>query len=130
MKDEFKKIFSEELCYVATTGDGPNIVSIGLKTVCDDGTLILADVAMDTTKNNLLTNGQIAIAFYDSEKRKTYMVKGTAEYVASGEIVDQLNKKAEKMNLPFRAKGAVKVKIDHIIAKYPGPDHNQEVDWI
>ena len=130
MNDEVRKILSEQLCYVATTGDGPNVVPIGFKTVCDDGTLILADVAMNTTKKNLLANGQIAIAFYDMETRKSYMVKGTAEYVASGEIVDQLNETAEKMNFPFRAKGAVKVKIDHIIAKHPGPDNDQEVDWI
>ena len=129
MNESVKKVLSEQLCYVATVGDGPNVVPIGFKEVRDDGTLLLADVGMNTTKNNIISNGQIAIAACDSSTRNTYMVKGTAEYIDSGEIVEYLNAKAEKMNLPFRAKGAVIVKPIKVIAKHPGPENNKEMDW-
>lgn len=129
MNDIVRKILEDQPWYVATTGDGPNVVPIGFKKVCEDGTLILADVAMNTTKNNILANGQIAIVVCDMETRKSFMVKGTASYVADGNVVDQLNKTAEEMNLPFRARGAVIVKPEKVIAKHPGPDNNQEAEW-
>ena len=104
MNDDVKRIFSEHLCYVATVGDGPNVVPIGFKKFSDDGSLILADVGMNTTKNNILANGQIAVAACDPVTRESYMLKGTATYIDSGDIVDQLNRAAEKSSLPFRAK--------------------------
>ena len=127
MNEKVKKVLSEHLCYVATVGDGPNVVPIGFKKVSDDGNLILADVGMNTTKNNILANGQIAVVACDPTTRETYMVKGTATYMESGDIVDQLNRAAEKTNLPFRAKGAVIVKPEKVIAKHPGPENNTEI---
>lgn len=130
MNDSVRKILENQPWYVATTGNGPNVVPIGFKKVCEDGTLILADVAMNTTKKNIIDNGQIAIAVCDMETRKSFMVKGSASYIADGDIVAGLNKTAEEMNLPFRARGAVLVKVEKIIAKHPGPENDREVEWI
>ena len=128
MNEHVIKVLTEHLCYVATVGDGPNVVPIGYKKFIDDGSLILADVGMETTKNNILANGQIAVVACDPVTRESYMIKGTATYLDSGDIVDQLNRAAEKSSLPFRAKGAVIVRPEKVIVKHPGPDNNTEIE--
>ena len=130
MNDAVKKILSDNTWFVGTVGDGPNVVPVGFKMVAEDGNLILADVAMKTTKDNIIANGQIAVTVCDGETKKAYMVKGEATYMAEGPVVDKLNQVAEQIKLPFRAKGAVIVKPTKVLAKHPGPENDQEIEWI
>ena len=130
MDDEVKKIFTEQTWFVATVGDDANVVPIGFKMVQDDGTMVIADVAMNTTKKNLMDNGKIAVTVCDPETKKAYMAKGTATFFEEGELVDILNKVAEEKDLPFRAKGAAMFKPTAVLAKHPGPENNTEIEWI
>lgn len=130
MDEEIKKIFTEQTWFVATTGDGPNVVPVGFKMVEDDGTMIIADVAMNTTKKNLMENGLVAVTVLDPETKKAYMAKGKATFCEEGDLVDGLNKFAEEQGFPFRAKGAATFKPDVVLAKHPGPENDQEIEWI
>ncbi|MDO5825154.1 MAG: hypothetical protein BZ137_06465 [Methanosphaera sp. rholeuAM130] len=130
MDDEVKKIFTEQTWFVATMGDEPNVVPIGFKMVEDDGTMVIADVAMKTTKKNLMENGLIAVTVCDPETKKAYMAKGKATFFEEGELVDGLNKFAEEQGFPFRAKGALTFKPVAVLAKHPGPENDQEIEWI
>ncbi len=49
--DSVKKIFNENLWYIATcndNGSAPNVVPVGFKRVCDDGRLAIGAVLLET----------------------------------------------------------------------------------
>ena len=66
-----------------------NVVPVAFKDVTDDGKLVVGDVFLETTLNNIKgNNGRIAISAYDAQNLEGYQIKGTAEYVTEGAIVD------------------------------------------
>lgn len=76
----------------------PNVVPVAFKNVTDDGKLVVGDVFLETTLNNIQTNdGKIAISVYDAKNLEGYQVKGTAEYVTEGAVVDTFKAMVEKM---------------------------------
>lgn len=67
----------------------PNVVPVAFKDVTDDEKLVVGDVFLETTLNNIKgNNGRIAISAYDAQNLEGYQIKGTAEYVTEGAIVD------------------------------------------
>ena len=95
---------------IATCTNGePNVVPVAFKDVTDDGKLVVGDVFLETTLNNLKANdGKIAISVYDAQSLEGYQMKGTAEYVTEGTIVDTFKAMVEKMfHGAATAKGAL-----------------------
>ena len=83
--DNVKKIFNENLWYIATCGDEPNVVPVGFKRVCDDGKLAIGAVLLETTLKNIRSNGRIAVACANPVTGEAYKIKGIAELVYEGE---------------------------------------------
>ena len=51
--------------------------------------LVAGDVFLETTLQNIKANdGKIAISVYDAQNLEGYQIKGTAEYVTEGAVVD------------------------------------------
>lgn len=76
----------------------PNVVPVAFKDVTEDGKLIVGDVFLETTLNNLTANGgKIAISVYNAKSLEGYQIKGVAEYVTEGAIVDMFKHMVEKM---------------------------------
>ena len=95
---------------LATCANGePNVVPVAFKDVTDDGKLVVGDVFLETTLDNIKANdGKIAISVYDAQNLEGYQIKGTAEYVTEGTIVDTFKAMVEKMfNGAAAAKGAL-----------------------
>ena len=84
---------------LATCADGePNVVPVAFKDVTEDGKLIVGDVFLETTLKNIQANdGKIAISAYGAQSLEEYQIKGTAEYVIEGEVVDTFKVMVEKM---------------------------------
>ena len=126
MDSNVKKVLEEQIWYVATFGDEPNVVPIGFKKVMDDGRLAICDVFMDVTLKNVLKNGKMAISVCNKDTAESYQVKGSAEYVTSGEQFDEFAKMAEAM---FKgaapAKGTIIVTPEKIIVSSPGANNNK-----
>ena len=115
---------------LATCANGePNVVPVAFKDVTDDGKLVVGDVFLETTLNNIKANGgKIAISAYDAENLEGYQIKGTAEYVTEGEIVDTFKVMAEKMfNGVATAKGALVITPSKVIITTPGADNKKEI---
>lgn len=126
MNENVKKVLTEQLWYVATMGDEPNVVPVGFKAVLEDGKLAIADVFMKVTKENVLANGKIAISVCDAATTEAYQVKGTVEYVTEGPVYDMFAKLAEdtfKGAAP--CKGALIITPNKVIVATPGPDNNK-----
>lgn len=124
------KVLKNGMWDLATCADGePNVVPVAFKDVTDEGKLIVGDVFLETTLNNIrANNGKIAISAYDAQSLEGYQIKGTAEYVTEGEIVDTFKAMVEKMfNGAATAKGALVITPYRVIVTTPGADNKKEI---
>ena len=115
---------------LATCADGePNVVPVAFKDVTEDGKLVVGDVFLETTLKNIQVNdGRIAISAYDAQTLEGYQIKGTAEYVTEGEVVDTFKAMVEKMfNGAATAKGALIITPQKVIVTTPGADNKKEL---
>ena len=93
------KLLKSGMWDLATCADGePNVVPVAFKDITDDGKLVVGDVFLETTLNNIkASDGKIAISVYDPQNLEGYQIKGTAEYVTEGAVVDIFKAMVEKM---------------------------------
>lgn len=113
---------------LATCADGePNVVPVAFKDVTGDGKLVVGDVFLETTLNNLrASGGRIAISVYDARNLEGYQIKGKAEYVTKGKIVDTFKAMVEKMfGGAATAKGALIIAPEKVIVTTPGAENKK-----
>ena len=115
---------------LATCANGePNMVPVAFKDVTPEGKLVVGDVFLETTLKNLAANnGKIAISVYDAQALEGYQIKGTAQYVTEGEVVDTFKKAVETMfHGAATAKGALIITPEKVIVTTPGADNKKEL---
>lgn len=113
---------------LATCADGePNVVPVAFKDVTEDGKLVVGDVFLETTLNNLrASGGRIAISVYDARNLEGYQIKAKAEYVTKGKIVDTFKAMVEKMfGGAATAKGALIIAPEKVIVTTPGAENKK-----
>ena len=124
------RVLKSSMWDLATCADGePNVVPVAFKDVTEDGKLVVGDVFLETTLKNIRANGgKIAISVYDAQSLEGYQIKGTAEYVTEGAIVDTFKAMVEKMfNGAATAKGALIISPSKVIVTTPGADNKKEL---
>ena len=128
LNQDVKKLLKTSMWDLATCANGePNVVPVAFKDVTADGKLVVGDVFLETTLNNLAKNKNIAISVYDASTFQGYQIKGEAEYLTSGEIVDNFKQAVEKMfNGKATAKGALVITPKKVIVTTPN-DTNKQV---
>ena len=130
LNESVVKLLKEGMWDLATCADGePNVVPVAFKDVTEDGKLVVGDVFLETTLNNIKANdGKIAISVYDAQNLEGYQIKGTAQYVTDGEIVDTFKAMVEEMfNGAATAKGALIITPEKVIVTTPGADNKKEI---
>ena len=130
MNEQVVKLLKSGMWNLATCADGePNVVPVAFKDVTEDGKLVVGDVFLETTLHNIKKNhGKIAISVYDGQGLEGYQIKGTAEYVTEGTVVDTFKEMVEKMfNGAATAKGALIITPEKVIVTTPGADNKKEV---
>ena len=128
MNESVLKLLKAGMWDLATCADGePNVVPVAFKDVTEDGKLVVGDVFLETTLNNIkASNGKIAISVYDPQNLEGYQIKGTAEYVTEGAVVDTFKAMVEKMfNGAATAKGALIIDPEKVIVTTPGADNKK-----
>ena len=128
LNEKVVKLLKEGMWDLATCANGePNVVPVTFKDVTDDGKLLVGDVFLETTLNNIQANdGKIAISVYDAKNLEGYQVKGTAEYVTEGAVVDTFKAMVEKMfNGAATAKGALIITPEKVIVTTPGAENKK-----
>lgn len=83
LNESVMKLLKNGMWDLATCANGePNVVPVAFKDVIEDGKLIVGDVFLETTLNNMKANdGKIAISVYDAQSLEGYQIKGTADIV-------------------------------------------------
>ena len=130
LNESVVKVLKNGMWDLATCADGePNVVPVAFKDVTEDGKLVVGDVFLDTTLKNIKANaGKIAISAYDAQSLEGYQIKGTAEYITEGELVDTFKAMVEKMfNGAATAKGALIIAPEKVIVTTPGADNKKEI---
>ncbi len=128
--ESVKKVLKSSMWDLATCANGePNVVPVAFKDVTEDGKLVVGDVFLETTLNNIkANNGKIAISVYDAQSLEGYQIKGTAEYLTEGELVNTFKAMVEKMfNGAATAKGALVITPTKVIVTTPGADNKKEI---
>lgn len=128
MNENVINLLKRSMWDLATCGsDGPNVVPVAFKDVTEDGKLVVGDVFLETTLNNLKeSEGKIAISAYDAENLEGYQIKGTAKYITEGEVVDTFKAMVEEMfHGAASAKGALVIAPDKVIVTTPGADNKK-----
>ncbi len=128
MNETVVKLLKSSMWDLATCADGePNVVPVAFKDVTEDGKLVVGDVFLETTLQNIkANNGRIAISAYDAQNLEGYQIKGSAEYVTEGAVVDTFKAMVEKMfNGAATAKGALIITPEKVIVTTPGADNKQ-----
>lgn len=130
LNESVKNVLKNGMWDLATCADGePNVVPVAFKDVTEDGKLVVGDVFLATTLENIKkNNGKIAISAYDAQSLEGYQIKGTAEYVTEGELVNTFKAMVEKMfNGAVTAKGALIITPEKVIVTTPGADNKKEI---
>ena len=126
LTEAVKKVLTENMWNLATCSDNQlNVVPVAFKDVTADGKLVIGDVFLETTLKNLQANGgKIAISVYNATSLEGYQIKGTAEYVTSGELVETFKNAVETMfHGAATAKGALIVTPEQVIVTTPGAEN-------
>ena len=130
LNENVKKLLKAGMWDLATCAGGePNVVPVAFKDVTEDGKLLVGDVFLETTPKNLQANGgKIAISVYDAATLEGYQIKGTAQYLTEGEIVNTFKAMVEAMfKGAATAKGALVITPEKVIVTTPGADNKKEL---
>ena len=130
LKESVIQLLKNGMWDLATCANGePNVVPVAFKDVTEDGKLVVGDVFLETTLQNIKANdGKIAISVYDSQNLEGYQIKGTAEYVTEGAVVDTFKAMVEEMfHGAATAKGALIITPSKVIVTTPGADNKKEL---
>ena len=128
MNENVANLLKTSMWDLATCANGePNVVPVAFKDITEDGKLVVGDVFLETTLNNIkANNGKIAISVYDPQNLEGYQIKGSAEYVSEGAVVDTFKAMVEKMfNGAATAKGALIITPEKVIVTTPGADNKK-----
>ena len=128
MNENVLKLLKSSLWDLATCADGePNVVPVAFKDVTEDGKLLVGDVFLETTLNNINANHvKIAVSVYDPQNLEGYQIKGSAEYVTEGAVVDTFKAMVEKMfHGAVTAKGALIITPEKVIVTTPGAENKK-----
>ena len=124
--DNVKKVFNENLWFIATCGNEPNVVPVGFKRVCDDGKLAIGAVLLETTLENIKANGKAAIACANPLTGEAYQIKGTAELVYEGDAYEHYCKLTkDTFKGAMQLKCAIIITPERLIIASPN-EHNKE----
>jgi predicted pyridoxine 5'-phosphate oxidase superfamily flavin-nucleotide-binding protein len=131
MKDVMEK--TRGYAIATSTKDGtPNVVPIHFIKILSDDEIMLADIFMKKTFENIQQNPIMAISVWDWDvkPRKGYQFKGTPRIETSGKIFDMAVEmvKAEKPDLA--PKSAVIVKITDVFVTSPGPNAGKNIEEV
>ena len=128
LNENVVKLLKASMWDLATCSNGePNVVPVAFKDVTEDGKLVVGDVFLEATLKNIQANdGKIAISAYDAQNLEGYQIKGRAEYVTEGKIVDMFKAMVEKMfNGAATAKGALIITPEKVIVTTPGANNKK-----
>ena len=123
--DEMKEVAAKTkgFALATTTRDGdPHLIPVGFGKILSDDELLLVDVFMKKTLENLRANPNVSVSAWDFDGLKGYEFKGNARIETSGKAFEESVAMVKSMFPQLDAKGAVIVKVDSIYVRTLRPE--------
>ena len=122
LTDKMINAFNEApLCYIATTSEaGPNVVSIGFKWIYDGQLLLLADLFLGKTRNNIDQDPRVSIAIATPNPKEGFQFRGTATLHRTGEPYEELCRLLNEKGLAIKPYAAIMIEVTEAYVLDPG----------
>lgn len=120
INDNIKDFFDKVPIMVLSTVDKngiPNVVPIGSKKIINNDTILTIDTYHNKTKQNILQNGNVAIAMW--KDFEGYQIKGYAKYYSEGKIFEEGKEWILKFKPKKIVKGVILIKVKEIFYLTP-----------
>jgi len=125
LNQEVVKLLEDSKIWVLASCDkNPNVIPVLFKTI-DEDKLVIFDVFMNKTLDNIKVNENVAITVYNDNTLQGYQIKGTAIYTTDEDLVKAGNSVTNKFNLT--TKGALIVEPTEAYIQSPGPDIGKKI---
>ena len=128
--EEMKQVVAKTKGFALATAtkDGdPHVIPVAFGKVLSEDKLLLVNVFMKKTVENIKANPKVAVSVWDMESLKGYEFKGNARIETSGKAFDDSVNMVKSMMPQLSAKAAVIVKVDSICVRTPGPDAGKQI---
>lgn len=126
--DHVKKVFEENLWYLATCGKELNVVPVGFKCICADGSLAVGAVLLETTLENIRISGRAAVSAANPLTGEAYQIKGKAVLVTEGEAFEHYQQLTEDtFKGAMHLKCAVMITPEKLINCAPNAHNKEEI---
>ncbi len=113
------------VAFATASKDGKlNVVPLGHVNIISDDEIMLVDLHMHKTRQNLAENPVAAVSFWDTEVHYGYQFKGKARVETSGKLFDETKRwfEEQKFYLNPIPKALVFIKVDEIYYIGAGKD--------
>ncbi len=125
---DMKDIAERAAMFIMATAskDGkPNGVPIGLTRIISDDEIMLVDLYMHKSQQNIAENPMVSVTFWAREARYGYQCKGRARVETSGKNFDKAIQWLEARGRQLQPRGVVVVKVEEVY--YIGADKDSSV---
>ena len=92
----------------------PNVVYMLQYWWLSEDQLVIGDVFMKSTRQNVEENEHVSLCVWDEPSDRSYKLKGTARYETSGPAYDLANEKLHQKKPDKNFKGVVTIKITEV----------------
>jgi len=130
LNEEVKKVMAQTKIFPVATAskDGlPNVVPFAFVKCYNDDTILLADNFMNKSLKNLQENPWIAICVWDSQNKQSYQIKGEAEIITAGSVLEETAAWVKGVIPQLSPKSAILMKVKNVYICQPGPDLGKEL---
>jgi len=126
VKRTFEKMRVIPIATADTTGK-PNVVLVGMWWWEDEETLVVVNNYLKKTLANLEANPQVALVGRDSEERRCFQIKCSAEIQDEGPLYEKGHEMATGRERPLPGKAVVVLKVNEIYQALGGPGSGDRI---
>lgn len=102
----------------------PNVVSVSMKQIVDDETVMVSDQYMGKTLANLRENPHVALSVWGEQGG--FQIKGSVTYENEGpqfeKVAAQVKEILSSMGYDFTSKGVCYIHVEEVYSLTPGPE--------
>ena len=129
MRDAVEEAKVIAIATVSEAGE-PNVVPIAYKKVLSDDELLLMDIFMKKTEENIKVNSKVAVSAWYTDSSgisKGYQFKGKARIEASGRVFDEGVRMVKAAEPELTPKSAIIIDVASIYSISPGPNAGKQI---
>ena len=128
--EDVRKTFEKHRIIPMATADPsgkPNVILVGMWWWEDDETLVVVNNFLNKTLANVEANPQVAFVGRDSEDRKCFQIKCSAEIRDEGPLYEKGHEMATGRERPLPGKAVVVLKVEEVYQAQGGADAGDRI---